>query len=351
MKIMHVTWGFTNGGTENLIVDLANEQSKSATVSVLIINDTITDSLLDALNNKAQVFKINRKRKTKNIIDQLKIIVSVLKFRPDILHLHHYGLYKRVQFVKLFRIPTCLTVHSTNYPCVDLDKHKHIFAISDTVRRDLFKKCQTESKTIYNGINVETIRAKTDTLWAETEPFRIVQVGRLLHTAKGQHILLVALRKLIDDFDFSNFTVDFIGTGESDEWLHNLVQKLQLQKHCHFLGEQSRATIYNNLENYHLLVQPSLWEGFGLTMIEAMATKVLVLASDIDAPKEITKNGKYGILFKNNNYSSLAQAMYRATEAYNQNSVQPIIHNAYLYAQKNFNTKTTANKYLEGYLA
>jgi hypothetical protein len=69
MKIMHVTWGFANGGTENLIVDLANEQSKSASVSVLIINDTIADSLLDALNKKIQVFKINRKRLSLAICD------------------------------------------------------------------------------------------------------------------------------------------------------------------------------------------------------------------------------------------------------------------------------------------
>lgn len=41
MKITHVTWGLSPGGTENLLVDVANEQVKSANIAALITNDDI----------------------------------------------------------------------------------------------------------------------------------------------------------------------------------------------------------------------------------------------------------------------------------------------------------------------
>ncbi|MDH5523375.1 MAG: glycosyltransferase family 4 protein [Desulfobulbaceae bacterium] len=350
MKIMHVTWGLSPGGTENLIVDVANEQAKSAIVTILIINDKVDNSLLAQVAEPVKILRINRKLKTKSIIDQLKIIAIILKHRPHILHLHHYGLYRLVKFAKLIGIPTCLTVHSTHYPCIDLDKHRHIFSISETTRLDLLKKCGAKATTITNGINCESIRKKGDTHWNSGEPFRIVQVGRLQHSVKGQHILLFALRTLIDDYQITNFTLDFIGTGESTDWLQGLTHKLQLQQHCRFLGEQSRATIYNNLADYHLLIQPSLFEGFGLTMIEAMTAKVPTLASDIDAPKEILQNGRLGFMFKNSNPNSLARQLAYLITKYNQTEIQNTIANAYSHTVTNFDVNSTAQKYLQMYI-
>lgn len=349
MKIMHVTWGLSPGGTENLLVDVANEQVKTDSIAIMIINNNIADSLLEEIDSSIEVYKVNRKLKSKNIIYLLKIFIFILKAKPDILHLHHYGLYRPIQFVKLMGIPTALTVHSTHYPCVDLGKHKKIFSISETVRRDLLKKCKVESKTIPNGINIDAIRKKKDTRWNKQEPFRIVQVSRLLHTAKGQHILLFALRKLIDDYQFSNFTVDFIGGGESLNFLQGLMQKLQLQQYCRFLGELPRRAIYYKLADYHLLVQPSLWEGFGLTMIEAMAAKVSVLASDIDAPKEILQDGVYGCLSKNNDPDDLAQKLKELIDDYNQTKVQKAIQEASSYIDSTFNVKTTAAYYMKNH--
>jgi glycosyltransferase involved in cell wall biosynthesis len=350
MKTMHVTWGLSPGGTENLIVDIANEQAKSSSVAILVINNNVANSLLEEINTDVQVFRINRKPKTRNILDQLKILAIVLKQNPDILHLHHYGLYSIVRFAGILRIPTYLTVHSTHYPCVHLNNHKKLFAISETVRRDLQKKCNVTATTVLNGINTDGIRQRTSTLWTSEDTFRIVQVSRLEHMVKGQHILLFALRKLIDDFQISNISVDFIGAGNSLLWLKDLAQKLQLQDHCRFLGEQSRTTIYATLANYHLLVQPSLWEGFGLTMIEAMAAKVPVLASDIDAPKELLQDGTYGFLFLNKDPLNLAKQLEYIMGHYNLNKIQDTIGKAYSYAIANFNIKKTSLHYSQNYM-
>lgn len=350
MNIMHVTWGLSPGGTENLIVDIANEQAKSSAVAILVINNIVAQSLLEEINTDVQVYRIDRKLKTRNILDQLKILAIILKWKPDILHLHHYSLYTIVRFAGILGIPTYLTVHSPNYPCVHLNKHKKIFAISETVRNDLQRKCKVTSTTVLNGIDTNAIRQRISTLWAGEGEFRIVQVSRLQHMVKGQHILLFALRKLIDESHITNITLDFIGAGNSLLWLKELTQKLQLQNRCRFLGEKSRATIYASLAKYHLLVQPSLWEGFGLTMIEAMAAKVPVLASDIDSPKELLQDGTYGFMFTNKDPIELAKKIEYIVKNYNRDEIQDTIGRANSYVAANFNVRKTALQYIDNYL-
>ena len=58
-----------------------------------------------------------------------------------------------------------------------------------------------------------------------------------------------------------------------------MVVELNLEKHVRFLGNQSREYVYSHLKDYDLFVQPSRFEGFGLTVAEAMAACVPVLVT------------------------------------------------------------------------
>ena len=55
--------------------------------------------------------------------------------------------------------------------------------------------------------------------------------------------------------------------------------------------------IVEHMADYDLLVQPSRWEGFGLTVAEAMAAKVLVSVSEGQGPAEVTCGYFYGWIF------------------------------------------------------
>ena len=72
----------------------------------------------------------------------------------------------------------------------------------------------------------------------ENMSIRIVQIGRMVHEIKGQHILLKALHKLIITEKYSHIYLDFIGTGPSLPYLQTLTNTLQLSDHVFFLGEK-----------------------------------------------------------------------------------------------------------------
>ena len=140
--------------------------------------------------------------------------------------------------------------------------------------------------------------------------------------------------------------IDIIGDGELRADLENMVAEAQLTDIVQFLGAKSQEYIFSHLKDYDLLIQPSIWEGFGLTIVEAMAAKTPVLASNIDGLGEILQQGKYGECFDTGNIEQCVEKIKRLYEApYDKQRLDDI----YNYAYTNFNVKRTANRYLELY--
>lgn len=140
--------------------------------------------------------------------------------------------------------------------------------------------------------------------------------------------------------------MDIIGVGVSESFLKGLVDELELNKYVHFLGLKDRDYIYHNLINYDLLIQPSRYEGFGLTVIEAMASKIRVLVSDIEGPMEIINNGEFGYFFSNNSIDDL---VFKLEFIINASIDVKEIENSFEYAFENFSVKNTCNQYINLY--
>ena len=129
---------------------------------------------------------------------------------------------------------------------------------------------------------------------------QIVQVGRLDHDDKGQHILIQAGAELLKR-GYHNFMINFIGDGSSRPYLEGMVQKSGLGQNVTFHGMKSQSYIFEHVCDYDVFVQPSIREGFGNTVAEAMAAKVAVVVSSGQGPEEVIDYGKYGYVFKNGN--------------------------------------------------
>ena len=93
------------------------------------------------------------------------------------------------------------------------------------------------------------------------------------------------------------FSVDFIGEGEDSEALQDMARTLGVESHVNFLGKRSRKWIYAHLADYDMLVHPSRYEGFGLTVAEAMAAGIPVAVASSGGPAEIIQNGRLGEVF------------------------------------------------------
>ena len=344
MRIVHITYGFGLGGMETMLHNIVNEQVKYGhDIHLIIINKTINKELQKNLDKRIIFHCLDRRPGSKNPLPYFRLNIILKKIAPDVIHLH-YSSIAQFLFLPSLKHKLCTTLHDVcnkkNSRC--LYKCKRIYAISNIVKQDIWNWVHLQSEVVLNGIKPELINHSSHT---EKERFKIVQVSRLLHQKKGQHILIHAIHQLVTN-GYTSLEVDFIGDGESKEFLQTMVQDLNLENYVHFLGAKDQSYIFANLHKYDLYVQPSIYEGFGLTVAEAMAAKVPVLVSENQGPLEIIDYGRYGYSFKNQNVDDCAAKI--AIFLNKKNDIS-MIDKAYERVIHLYNVKTTAMTYLNKY--
>ena len=81
---------------------------------------------------------------------------------------------------------------------------------------------------------------------------------------------------------------EFLATGEPDEHLRSLLKSLKIEAQVHFLGKISDAVLASHYRGARGLVFVSLYEGFGLPIIESMACGTPVLTSNVASMPEVS---------------------------------------------------------------
>lgn len=344
MRVVHLIYSFNTGGSETMLVDIVNDQIKRVDVNIIIINKNYNELLLSKIDNKVKVHFINRIENSKNPISIIKLNLMLFELNVDVIHCHNHNIIPLL--IPFFKRKSVLTLHCMGIPTKFLSKYKKLFAISESVRKDIISRKDINVKLIYNGISIKSIEKKETT--SSVHFFKIICVGRLDHNIKGQHLIIETLQ-ILKEKGVNNILLDFIGIGESEDYLKKMVLKFQLNRQVNFLGLKERDYIYKNLKNYNLLVQPSLFEGFGLTVVESMSAKVPVLVSDINGPMEIIENGKYGFHFKTGNAKNLAEQLQNIISIYSSENFKQKVDDAYNHVKENFDISSTALKYLQNY--
>jgi glycosyltransferase involved in cell wall biosynthesis len=154
---------------------------------------------------------------------------------------------------------------------------------------------------------------------------------------------------LINQYDLKDLHLDFIGEGTSLKHLMEMVDKFHLTNYVSFLGLRDREYIYAHLKNYNMLVQPSIFEGFGLTIVEAMAAGIEVLVSDIDGPLEIIEKIGQGHMFINGSADDCALNIYKIYSNRNNIELQSKLMLQRQSCKKMFDIEITAKNYLVEY--
>lgn len=345
MKILHLIFSFNTGGSETMLVDIMNEQRKYEEIHLIIVNSICTEAVLNNISKQVKVYFINRKPGSRNLFPILKLNFLIFKIKPDIIHCHNFEMVQ-ILFRKLIHSKIFLTVHDVSVPVKYHSKYDKIFAISKAVKKDIKINSGLDADIIYNGINFDRIKRKED---YNFDLFHIVQVSRLDHNKKGQDILIKALNILVNKRNLKNIHVDFIGEGKSLEYLTELVSKYNLGEYVKFLGLKDREYIYDHLKDYNLLVQPSIYEGFALTVTEGIAAGLPVLVSNIQGPMEIIQACKYGYYFQVSDDEDCADKILMIMHESVKKDFKDKIEIAYKFAKKQFDVRITAKNYINGY--
>lgn len=348
MKIIHISTSLLNGGLENMMIDIANEQVvQGHKVVIIILNQGIDLNIVNRISPNIKTFFINRKKASKNPFKILKFILILYSHKHfNIIHSHSSAVGKVINVFS--KIPSVLTIHAMNYDTKALKYFDKIFAISNSVIQDIEARSKFRPILVYNGINTSMVHSK-DKCNKPTNNIKIVQVSGLNHFLKGQDILIKAITILKEKKFAFEISLDIVGDGVSSEFLRNLVNELSLTETVNFLGNKQREWVYSNLCDYDLFIQPSREEGFGLTIAEAMAAKVPIISSNIDGPAEILNNGKYGYLFKSEDALDLANTINIVFAQIASRNIERMVDNAYLYCKSNFDIRKTSNNYVHHY--
>ena len=329
-----------------LAIDLLNQLCPAHQVYLIIVNDEWNKSLLTQLDKRVTVHLIHRKTGSRNPLPLLKLNGLLLRISPDVIHCHEGGMGR---IIKMQRGRLLYTIHDVGIPVSQYHHYSTLVAISDAVYNDVAAKHPHNLTKIYNGIVTASFKHHRQHTLQNNEPIRFVQVSRLMHEKKGQDILLHALNMLRRDHGFTNFSMDFVGGGASQEYLQQLVQELELQDHVRFAGEKDRNWLFANLCTYNILVQPSRYEGFGLTLLEGFAAGLLVIASDIEGPAEIVHNIPGGFLFENGNIADCAKQLYQVAVQYSGNKLTDLAGKSVPALNEKYSIEACTKGYVQQY--
>lgn len=325
-----------------MLVDIANEQSKKHVVALIVVNALVNPDLAAKVSDRVRLITINRKPGSKRILDVIRLNMRLRALEPDIVHCHNWNLVRLLKFGRFRRV---LTVHNARVDAEEayLNKYDAIFAISDAVQHYIAKKSAAIVPiVVYNGIDFADIGQREK---YQFDTFEMVQIGELNCEVKAQDVLLRALHSVVYQYGVGNVHLDLIGDGDSRSYLERIRQELNLSSYCSFLGRQDRNVVYANLGNYHLLIQPSRSEGFGLTIVEGMAAKIPVLVSDIEGPMEIIQNGAHGYYFRVGDSENCARMIVRIISEYSDAGLRDKMDGTYRYARTRFDVQRTATEY------
>jgi L-malate glycosyltransferase len=181
-----------------------------------------------------------------------------------------------------------------------------VIAVSEAVSRHAQRLGARRDRIhlVPNGVDHDRFHPRSGT-GAELERPLVVCVGRLI-TNKGPQVLIEALARP----PRSDVDVVFIGDGPMRGELERKVEELGLRDRVRFEGQSHDVADW--LRQADVLVRPSFTEGLPLTVLEAMASRVCVVASDIAGNVDLVRDGESGLLFHVGDAGALAEALHRA---------------------------------------
>ena len=260
-------------------------------------------------------------RKWKYPISMFRARKLIREIKPDIIHAHYATSGGLTALVCGFH-PTIVTVHGSDL----------INGVKSFIWKPLLKKIfnyadcinvvseELEEIALSLGINKEKIEVFTPGV--DTEKFAFIErpvleknsvlkmiCTRRLETAFDHFTILNALAVLKEEN--INFQMTFAGDGTLLNEMKERVKSLGLNTQVKFMGKLPNDDLTALLAQNDIYLSASKWDGASLSLLEAMASGLFPIVSDIKANSSWIENGNNGFLHKVGNSDCLANCILR----------------------------------------
>ena len=371
MKILILTDYFyphVGGGVEKVIMELSLRLVRTGNqVCILTLS---TNAKNEEVFQGIHIIRVNAFDLTKITGFQSAISLRMWKigkdlineFKPDIIHLHNRFFFSTLIGILLKKgtnIPLITTLHLGSIDYIKgvkgffikkIEKYmirkinqysKIVTAVSNNVKENGIKLGISSKKCVVipNGVDLQFFSME----YSDNEkPRNVVFIGRLL-TNKGPQILLQSAKLIIKKIP--DIQLNIVGDGPQRANLEKFVKSNNLSNNVKLLGKLD--DIRSIMKKSDLYVRPSLLDGMPLGVLEAMAAKLPIIATNIAGTSELIETGKTGHLVTANDAKDLSDAIFTLLE--DKNYMKKIANNGYELVRSKYDWNNISPLYEECY--
>ncbi len=258
-------------------------------------------------------------------IPWLKAMYQVAKSHDiKLIHSHEFAMNLHATLLsQISGIPSITTVHGKKYYSDKwqrrltyryISKHSNLVAVSKDLKQFLIDEIGIKEESVEvlpNGIDIDkfkpqqTVRADTrQELGIKDDQILIGAIGNL-YPVKGHSYLLDAASLVCKRHPEAIFMI--AGRGELESDLRAQAKNLGIENNLLFLG--FRDDVHRLLQAMDIFAMSSLSEGLPVSILEAMASRTPIVATEVGGIPEVIVQGKTGYLAHSQSADSLAKGL------------------------------------------
>lgn len=340
IKILHLIPTLTSGGAERLLVDVVCNTSKEDFEHIVCVINKADFFASQLHRYGCKIIPLNEFEKHPFLSSSWKLRKIINRHKPDIIQswLYDANITARLAKIGKPKIPLITSIHSPDYDAETIkagnwSSYKvEVLRIIDKITARMTKPhfvcCSqfvagsyqknlgvnpSDISVIYNLVNPKNLSCEADepnlirqSLDIPEDGFIYINVGRL-DPPKGQAYLLKAFQKVL--LQIPQAYLVLIGAGPSETDYKELAKSLKIDRRVRFLGRKKGIGAY--LEMADVFVFPTLFEGFGIALVEAMSKGLPCVATRLDVIREIIDDKVSGLLVAPRSEEEIAEAMIR----------------------------------------
>jgi len=357
VQVVHIVFNFSTGGLENGLVNIINHLPKEKFQHSIICLKNYDQNFFERITNTETTIHALNKPSGKSISYFIRLFKLLRDIKPDIVHTRNLtslecqvvallaGVKRRIHgehgwdspqaknHNKSKKIRKLLSIFVKRYVALSIEGCLYLQNEINIKKEKINHIC--------NGVDVERFQPVINEL--TSNKLEILTVGRLA-TVKNQILLLEGLAIVLKQN--RNINVTIVGEGACRQELEEYINTHQLQDNCQLLGD--RTDIPSLMQKADVFVLPSLAEGISNTILEAMASGLPIVATNVGGNPELVFPDENGRLFESNSPEELSQIMLEYL-----NDAQLIKKHGISsrkMAVNQFSINTMAEKYKELYL-
>jgi glycosyltransferase involved in cell wall biosynthesis len=361
-KVLHILYSGLGGHGNVLFSMIDADIDNRLNYEILFTGiEDVREEYIDKCNINKLKWGFIKKQQGIDISFYWKIFQFIMISKPDVVFLHGSGAIIPAWVAQKRHFLSKIIVRETQanhlkktsewiFLVISMLLANHIVFLTKEFR-DIVKekiKCFFQNdkvRIIPNGIDLSIyIKNKYNGPFGDKNKIRLGMQSRLV-PIKDHKTLLEAIFLLKDKYYFNQIELYIAGDGSTREYLEQLAIDLGINNNVLFLGMINQNGLIRLLNDLDIYIHASMGETMSTALMQAMASRLPLIASDVHGINNMIEHEVTGILVPVKNAQALAEAIHDCIT--DVDKMQLIAQNAFDFAEKEFSNYKMFNRYLK----